>query len=216
MPSSAGVFSLPVGRVDGTVFGTTPAHILDFYGQIVTNMETKDRGQIMPGWEPKYMRTALTEAATDSCSTIGAEGPSVSITRSQAADWIYESEEYNDNLNPPATAPDGETQHPNESYYWNNKGGTALIDPFIEATVDYGGTKGIVPRWDVTVFKQVTSFTGASGIGVGPLASRPATCTKEGVGYWATDEKKLYRWHNGTWELYYTPYTYPHPLRSIG
>jgi PKD repeat protein len=125
-------------------------------------------------------------------------------------------EEYNDSTTPPATAPDGERQAPNESYYWNNKNGANLIDPYIEATVDYGGNVGIIPRWDHSVFKQVTSFTGASGIGVGPLSSRPATCTTENVGYWATDVKKLYKWTatNG-WQEFYTPYTYPHPLRSI-
>jgi len=35
------------------------------------------------------------------------------------------------------------------------------------------------------------------------------------VAWWATDEKKLYRWHNGKWELFYIPYTYPHPLRAL-
>lgn len=70
---------------------------------------------------------------------------------------------------------------------------------------------------------QGTTFNGTSGVGVGPVASRPATCTPF-VGYWATDEGEWWASNPGpdgrfykctatnTWTLYYTPYTYPHPL----
>lgn len=70
------------------------------------------------------------------------------------------------------------------------------------------------------------------GVGCGTLASRPATCTA-GVGYWATDQScsdpsgmtgispastisgTLYKCTaTDTWTAYYTPYTYPHPLRG--
>lgn len=81
-------------------------------------------------------------------------------------------------------------------------------------------------------------FNGTTGMGFGTLANRPTTCTTNsesadagngGVGYWATDEGD-WRTDNGatkdgqlymctatnTWTLYYTPYTYPHPLVSGG
>ena len=70
------------------------------------------------------------------------------------------------------------------------------------------------------------------GVGCGTLANRPETCTT-GVGYWATNQKcddltgmvgvnpsipisgTLYKCTStNTWEPYYTPYTYPHPLRG--
>lgn len=65
-------------------------------------------------------------------------------------------------------------------------------------------------------------FNGATGMGFGVLANRPAACTtgtepldagKGGVGYWATDTNTLYRCSaTNTWTAHYQPYTYPHPL----
>jgi PKD repeat protein len=97
---------------------------------------------------------------------------------------------------------------PYDCYVWNNLWNGKRVNA-TEGT-DYYGTI----QEDATFWNQKDNFDGSSGLGVGPFSSRPTSCTKEGVGWWATDEMKLYRWHNGAWEIFYTPYTYPHPLRA--
>ena len=78
-------------------------------------------------------------------------------------------------------------------------------------------------------FKGTVSakFNGSSGIGCGTKSKMLAIeATNVGVGFWVTDEGswntklpantsgRLYVWNGSTWVLKYTPYTYPHPLRS--
>lgn len=83
----------------------------------------------------------------------------------------------------------------------------------------------------LTTGTPVVGDNTTGGVGCGTLASRPSTCTT-GVAYWATNQKcddltgmvganpstpisgTLYKCTaTNTWEPYYTPYTYPHPLR---
>ena len=64
-------------------------------------------------------------------------------------------------------------------------------------------------------YKEPTAvFNGSAGVGQGVLSQRPATCTPL-VAYWATDTNTLYQCSaKDTWTVYYTPYTYPHPLQG--
>lgn len=118
----------------------------------------------------------------------------------------------------------GKDQVVDAAYVWDTEAGAPGIDDSacsgcIDANEDY--------------FYETGSFNGTSGMGVGVIASRPATCTTgsggvPGVGYWATDEGEWWAANAGadgrlykctatnTWTLAYTPYTYPHPLRSDG
>jgi hypothetical protein len=74
-----------------------------------------------------------------------------------------------------------------------------------------------------------SSFNGSSGVGTGTKDQmRAFTGGKVGVGFWVTDEGdwnhangsmkdgQLYVWSGSAWMLKYTPYTYPHPMRSGG
>ncbi len=142
------------------------------------------------------------------------------------------AETMDDNGNHPACSPiNGQPQHVSDTYIFNNtiNGATVLANswwPYINQSLDYTGLSdpytlsegfavGVVPRENVHFWKQVSSFNGSVGVGVGPFSSRPSSCTGNRVAYWATDTNTLYRWLPGSgWQTYYKPYTYPHPLRS--
>lgn len=94
-------------------------------------------------------------------------------------------------------------------YLWTNSEDGSPVDVVVSevAMEDH-----IKPDRDYYV--EDVTFDGTSGVGVGLLSARPSTCTI-GVGYWGTDQSILYRCTaTDTWTSYYTPFTYPHPLRG--
>jgi len=102
-------------------------------------------------------------------------------------------------------------QHVTNSYYWENrKNGVNLI-----TCVESGDLPANVIEENRDFYNQTTSFNGTTGMGVGLLADRPATCVP-GVAYWATDVGPLGTLYKSTaenvWTKYYEPYAYPHPL----
>jgi hypothetical protein len=71
---------------------------------------------------------------------------------------------------------------------------------------------GAVLAADRDFYSFTNNFNGTTGVGSGLLSARPGTCTPH-VAYWAIDTNTLYQClAANTWAVYYTPYTYPHPL----
>jgi len=132
-------------------------------------------------------------------------------------------DEYDESIGPAGGK--GYIQAVNDTYHFNNIAGSSQI--ISSCTQNCENIPENTNWWTTD-----TTFDGTTGVGCGTRAQRPGTCTA-GVAYWETDQScstltdytgaspttpiagTLYKCTaTNTWTAYYTPYTYPHPLRG--
>ena len=117
----------------------------------------------------------------------------------------------------------GNDQITDQCYQWSNThNGTNLFSNPHYYPVEIRANEHYFDYDPSKIFDGSAAST-RSGVGVGPIGNRPATCTA-GAAYWATDEGEWDSTNNGpdgrlykciatnTWALYYTPFAYPHPM----
>jgi hypothetical protein len=141
------------------------------------------------------------------------------------SNWSIQAREEYTEADNPETSPD--SQDVNKSYYFNiRRNNGSMID------VGEVGLLGGTTSTDIAPGVDYFYPTSSPGVTCGTLASRPATCSV-GAGYWATNQScsdltgmvgrapskpvsgTLYRCSSpNKWTAHYTPYTYPHPLRT--
>lgn len=131
------------------------------------------------------------------------------------------------------------------TYFWNNTAkGVEQSDIFVYmdacvCTGDWAAHNGPLAL-NKNYFALNTSFNGTTQHGIGRGTSAPVgSCTNppridyygeqvDGDAYWVAPTPtptvdpatiqagRLYKYINGSWRVYYAPYTYPHPLRGAG
>ena len=147
------------------------------------------------------------------------------VTCGADSPYIQIREEYLDSNYPSGNS---YLMHVTNSYLWNNTKNGTLYTSVTLNNNQYEDAYDLTENTDFWI--SPNSFNGTSGVGCGVLAARPATCTP-GVAYWATNQScsdlsgmvganpttpisgTLYKCTApNTWEEYYAPYIYPHPL----